>query len=211
MHLVLAPVTEADLDEVCAAQYASFVNEPIHDALFGEDSPANRAGMKQRFLHDMRNDAADTWLKVTDADTGKIVCAANWKIYASYVEKPKQHVPADWHQGSEREQAEKIIDDFFERRRRNCKEAHVLLYILFTIPEYQYKGSGTMMVKWGCDLADHMFLPMWVESSTQGYKLYESNGFRTVEQAHFKTEKWDVNYTHMRRPAKSPSMVQKFA
>ncbi|KAI9794963.1 MAG: hypothetical protein M1833_007337 [Piccolia ochrophora] len=154
----------------------------------------------------MAHDPADTWLKIRDAETGKIVSAANWKVYPSYVEAPKPEIHATWwEEGSkEREMAETVMEDFFERRRKNCKEAHVLLFILFTVPEFQRRDAGSMMLKWGTDLADHLFLPMWVEASEHGYHLYESHGFQSKEKVHVQTEKWLVEYTHMRRPAKEP-------
>lgn len=41
---------------------------------------------------------------------------------------------------------------------------------------------GAMMVKWGCDLADAMFLPICVEASIAGGKLYEKFGFKHLEK-----------------------------
>lgn len=38
-----------------------------------------------------------------------------------------------------------------------------------------------MMLKWGCDLADQLFLPAWVEASPMGNYLYRRFGFRDVE------------------------------
>jgi len=61
--------------------------------------------------------------------------------------------------------------------------------ILFTDPEYQRLGAGSMMVKWGCDLADHLFLPVWVEGSEKGHELYLQNGFEDVENVNTQTKK----------------------
>ena len=35
-----------------------------------------------------------------------------------------------------------------------------------------------MVLRWGCNLADQLFLPMWIEASTDGAKLYETFGFK---------------------------------
>ena len=33
------------------------------------------------------------------------------------------------------------------------------------------------MLKWGCDLADHLFIPGWIEASEEGNFLYKTFGF----------------------------------
>ena len=37
------------------------------------------------------------------------------------------------------------------------------------------------MMKWGCDLADQLFLPGWVEASKEGSALYRTFGFSDYE------------------------------
>ena len=38
-----------------------------------------------------------------------------------------------------------------------------------------------MMLQWGCDLADLLFLPSWVEASPTGNLLYRKYGYRDVD------------------------------
>jgi hypothetical protein len=40
-----------------------------------------------------------------------------------------------------------------------------------------------MMMKWGCDLADQLFLPGWIEASPEGNYLYKQHGFYDLEVA----------------------------
>lgn len=37
-----------------------------------------------------------------------------------------------------------------------------------------------MMLQWGVDLADQLFLPSWIEASKEGNFLYKRYGFRDV-------------------------------
>jgi len=37
-----------------------------------------------------------------------------------------------------------------------------------------------MMLRWGCDLADQLFLPGWVEASPEGSELYRGFGFHQI-------------------------------
>lgn len=38
-----------------------------------------------------------------------------------------------------------------------------------------------MMLQWGSDLADHLFLPSWVEASPAGNFLYRKHGYSDVD------------------------------
>jgi GNAT superfamily N-acetyltransferase len=58
----------------------------------------------------------------------------------------------------------------------------VELNICFTDPDYRRKGAGALMMRWGCDLADRLFLPGWIEASPEGTRLYREFGFYAVEE-----------------------------
>lgn len=59
-----------------------------------------------------------------------------------------------------------------------------------------------MMVKWGTDLADRLFIPAWVEGSPAGLHLYKTHGFQDLEYVATETPKWTVIYHMMRREAR---------
>lgn len=56
------------------------------------------------------------------------------------------------------------------------------LHICFTSPEYRRAGAGSKMMRWGCELADLLFLPAWVEASPEGNFLYKKFGFCDFKQ-----------------------------
>lgn len=66
-----------------------------------------------------------------------------------------------------------------------------------------------MVLKWGCELADQMMLPMWLEASDKGHKLYLQNGFEDVEDVTTKAKRWVSHYWMMRRPRKVEVMDAK--
>lgn len=39
-----------------------------------------------------------------------------------------------------------------------------------------------MMMKWGCDVADALGLPAWIEASAEGNLLYRTFGFYVYEE-----------------------------
>ena len=56
------------------------------------------------------------------------------------------------------------------------------LHILFTSPEHCRQGIASMMMRWGCELADLLFLPAWIEASPEGNFLYRKFGFADKQQ-----------------------------
>jgi GNAT superfamily N-acetyltransferase len=159
----------------------------------------------------------------------RIVSASNWKVYPTFVEGHEAKQAAEplkaptngevkasvevekkadgseitWlPTPAERADAHSILEDFMARRRRACREGHVLLALLFVHPAYQRKGAGAMMVQWGVELADQLMLPAWVEASPFGHGLYARYGFEDVELVKVVTKSIVGEYTHMRRPAK---------
>jgi GNAT superfamily N-acetyltransferase len=156
----------------------------------------------------------------------RIVCASNWKIYPNYITPKEEREAAKGENGTtngdhtahireeaktqqaldyleteqERADAAVLLDDFLTRRRRECKEAHVLCFLLFTDPEYQGKGCGRMMMQWGNDVADAMMLPCWIEASPQGERLYRQIGYEGRERVRIQTKTFLSEYLHMRRP-----------
>jgi hypothetical protein len=58
-----------------------------------------------------------------------------------------------------------------------------------------------MMIKYGTEIADRLFIPVWVESSPMGLPLYQRHGFEIVEKVDFPTEKWRHEYAvTLRKP-----------
>ena len=156
----------------------------------------------------------------------RIVCASNWKIFPTYVTPKEQqeaaksgkgqtngesaHIkeeakaePALSYLATEQERADAglLLNDFLTRRRRECKEGHVLCFLLFTDPAYQGKGCGRMMMQWGNDVADSLMLPCWIEASPEGELLYKQMGYSDMERVKVQTESFLSEYLHMRRPA----------
>lgn len=43
-------------------------------------------------------------------------------------------------------------------------------------------GAGALMMQWGVDLMDFLFVPGWIEASPDGNLLYKTFGFHEVER-----------------------------
>lgn len=54
------------------------------------------------------------------------------------------------------------------------------LHICFTAPEHRRMGAARLLMQWGCDVADALSLPAWIEASMQGHALYKCYDFVDV-------------------------------
>lgn len=84
--------------------------------------------------------------------------------------------------------------------------------MLSTHPEHQYRGAGSMLVKWGVDIADSIGLKAFVQGSRLGKHLYESYGFVdkegwiTVPVPERHKNKPAVGWFNLERPAKASTI-----
>lgn len=60
-----------------------------------------------------------------------------------------------------------------------------LLANVVTYTDYQRRGIGVLLVKWGLDQAEAERVPCGVESSFAGKRLYEKMGFRTFDEMRY--------------------------
>lgn len=57
------------------------------------------------------------------------------------------------------------------------------LDMLGTHPDYRRRGAGSMLVRWGCELADRDGLVAYVDASPEGAALYRKFGFEDRTEA----------------------------
>jgi GNAT superfamily N-acetyltransferase len=84
--------------------------------------------------------------------------------------------------------------------------------MLSTHPDHERRGAGSMLLKWGTDIADTLGLKAFVQGSRVGKRFYERHGFVDTEgwitvpvSEKFK-DRPAVGWYNLERPAK-PLMV----
>ncbi|KAM3413876.1 hypothetical protein BST61_g10550 [Cercospora zeina] len=201
-QFVLARATANDMAEIVQVQYEAFTAKHVRELFMGCTSAEDLLRLAKKYAQDMASDPNDIWVKVTDLATGSVVAASNWRLYLgpSSVQPRGMDKAMPWVDGQLAAQAEDILQPMNRARIANNKEPFIHLHILFTSPTHLRRGIGSMMMRWGCELADLLFIPAWIEASAEGNLLYQKFGFYNQQKLMHKGE--DMG-TCMRRHARS--------
>ncbi|MCJ1312464.1 hypothetical protein MMC25_006138 [Agyrium rufum] len=100
-------------------------------------------------------------------------------------QKPKPKAPFDpfWlPAGSEMRRYAQMVLAMTATLRTGREGKHLALQIMFTHPAYRRKGAGTMLMKWGTELADELGLESWVQATPLGKALYLHFGYEVVKE-----------------------------
>lgn len=76
---------------------------------------------------------------------------------------------------------------------------HMHLYVLATLPDYQRRGAGSALVRWGLNLAHEQRLGVSLIATQMGRPVYTHLGFEVVEELVYQVEgeEESVNMTAM--------------
>ncbi|KAJ5131118.1 Acyl-CoA N-acyltransferase [Penicillium bovifimosum] len=154
--LVLQPATLEDMPAITELFYAVFT-DPGMRHLF-PDTPGTHQWFTATNHTDMLTKPYQKYLKVIDPSTvdaqgrARIAAYAKWDL-AMADERGPRFPP--WHS----DMPQHDCDTFFgklesERKRVMGDRKHYYLDMLGTHPDYRCRGAGTMLVRWGCELAD---------------------------------------------------------
>ncbi|KAK3723124.1 hypothetical protein LTR37_001847 [Vermiconidia calcicola] len=186
------------MEDIVSLEYDCFPPF-VREAFMGCNSKDHLPRILEKYKQQMCTDKIDTWIKVVDKESGAVVAASNWKVYVNGTTDggSEDEVP-EWLEGEMREKSEELTRKMNEYRRRAMPGPFVHLHICFTNSDYRRRGAGGMMLKWGCDLADLLGLPGWIEASEEGNFVYKMFGFYDYEKI-----EGELGGTNMKRDART--------
>lgn len=197
--LQVLTATYSHIPSIISSQFSAFENDPYQEALFPGDqtSPEVRQSAVSRTEQYWDKDPTARWKICKDLENGTILGFALWNIYehsrpeSEWKKKPE----VTWCTGRQAEIAQNFLYMNANLRQRIWGgKPYILLNLLCVHQDFQRRGAGTTLVKWGMDLADEMKLPIHIEASAAGFGLYSKLGFRQVEIAVVKKEEWDGDH-----------------
>ncbi|KAI6091116.1 acyl-CoA N-acyltransferase [Hypoxylon rubiginosum] len=182
MPLIVLPAQVADIEPIYDVYFAAFQNEPIIDLLYpgGVDRKAHIEGTKLWWAH---NTALYT-IKCIDTDIGEVVGMATYDVFWRPGKDNGWEKPAGipWLEGKEKEKCEAVLRPMWDMRDELFGKEHQYIYLssMATHPDHQRRGVGRLLMQWGINVAEQIGIPMYLESSKPGLRLYESMGFERL-------------------------------
>ncbi|KAJ5690846.1 acetyltransferase [Penicillium macrosclerotiorum] len=177
--LKLEVATLEDVSAITDLWFAAFT-DPGPRYLWPDTSGVHQ-WLEDAHRSDLQNKHFQRYIKIVDPQSAdsqgrpRIVAFAKWDT-SNLDDRGRRYPP--WHEdmpGAACEAFFQRADD--ERRRVMGDRKHYYLDTLGTHPDYQRQGLGSMLVKWGCELADQDGVGVYVDASTAGASLYRKFGF----------------------------------
>lgn len=185
------PVTLDDIPQITQLWYNVF-SMPEMRALF-PDTPGLRQWWDDTNRHDLLHKPGQKYLKVVD-ENGQMAAYAKWDLAPE--ERGRRFPP--WHADSDRKSCDAFFGGMEKERLRllggrkhycrfllmfiSCTVGTIFLTtpdldMLGTHPDYRRRGAASMLVAWGCDLADRNGAAAYIDASKEGAVVYERFGF----------------------------------
>lgn len=106
---------------------------------------------------------------------------ALWDIYLTTSKWRRGEI--SWLSGEERERAEALISPLWDRREKLwLDQKYIYCHVMAVHPNHQRKGIGKLLMEFGIGVAQQVELPIYIESSEEGIRLYEKLGCQRVKQ-----------------------------
>ena len=200
MPLKLLPLPQSEWPiyyEICKAAFRPGIMSVMYpNGISEKDADITIASMKRA---SDRYPGRTQLYKVVDTDLpdndpfGGIVGVSNWRIYDQKrtdedVRKEKEASDRDTEEiGIQPGLDLEVAKDFFgvcgEYKKKHLGlKPYVLLHVLATRPDQGRKGVGALSMEWGCQKADSLGLPLYLEGSPKGVGLYRKYGFEVVDE-----------------------------
>ncbi|GMG45284.1 unnamed protein product [Aspergillus oryzae var. brunneus] len=162
--ITILPASPEDAPTLTRIHGDAFQNSTLLDLMFGPPTEENLKGFTAQLAELIANDKTARFTKAVDNDTNKIVGWSWWNIFPDHKSRLE---------GSEA----------FAKDHTDPPESAIILRVLVVLPEYQRKGVGAKLMTKGLEEAMALNLPVWLESSEEGYALYKKLGFKDLNDS----------------------------
>ena len=181
LNFTVSHVTSKDdFPGIVAVEKAAFRSSQMLALMLPPDpsSPVNFASTVHNHEKSWASDPNAKYLKAALPD-GKIIGMAKWYFFLNgEVNDPWK---IDFPPGAN----EELYNLYFgalnkARLEKLGGKRHIFMAILVIDPEYQRKGVGHELLRWGLEQADEEQVECWIDASAAGHGLYKQLGWEDV-------------------------------
>lgn len=115
------------MPELLDVQYEAFP-EFVRVIFMGCHNKDDVSKLVPKYIEKMQNDPSDVWIKITDNATGKIIAAADWKIFPGHGGENNSDEAPEWLDAEEKEKSRKVIEEMTEIRKKIMPGPYVRTY-----------------------------------------------------------------------------------
>ncbi|KAJ5109252.1 hypothetical protein N7456_005927 [Penicillium angulare] len=172
--LMIQEVIVEDIPALSQLWYTAF-SIPVNLRMF-PDTPAIREWWDKANRHDLLHNTYRKYFKIVDLGKSDVLVAyAKWDLDPSV---SGEKFPL-WHEESDQEACEHLFTVGSENRKAFFGDRkHYYLDMLVVHPEYRRQGAASMLIQWGCDLADKNSMPAYIDAHEDAAPLYRKFGFK---------------------------------
>jgi GNAT superfamily N-acetyltransferase len=88
-----------------------------------------------------------------------------------------------WLQGQEKERAEALVRPLWDAREKLwLDQKYLYCHVIAVHPNFQRRGIGELLFKFGADIAQQTRLPIYIESSREAERLYEKMDCKRLKE-----------------------------
>jgi ribosomal protein S18 acetylase RimI-like enzyme len=180
MSLILREATAADATALAEIYFSAFSIDAISLLVFPRDNSATFKWWYDSIVEEI-DDPNSAFICICDSSSKhqKAVAFAKWNFPSA----PISTALPSWPEGSDTELANHFFGNLGRRHEENMKgRKHWYLELVATLPEYQGRGAGGQLLRWGIKKADEESAEIYLEASPHGKPIYERLGFQEVDR-----------------------------
>jgi GNAT superfamily N-acetyltransferase len=196
--------TPSDLDSLVHVYLSAFTPEPNHIACFPNSTcswESQAAWLHTRFSRRLNHPGpGERHFKVVESATSRMASFARWEFPHSAAEPASAmrdeagDMDADaLPDGANVEACREMFGGLEKMQKKWVDEENMyLMGLLATDPQFQGKGCGTMLLKYGLEKADKEGRKAYIEATPAGLPLYKKLGWVVVDEAEIVNASKDV-------------------
>ncbi|ORY06770.1 acyl-CoA N-acyltransferase [Clohesyomyces aquaticus] len=188
MSIIVQEALDSDILRACEVEVAAYSNAADPNRLgpilfpgpFPPDAQEKRAA---KLIEERKEDPSCIFTKAVDEETGELIAFSKWHIYETAALAAAAEKSVNIRPGMNVEACTMFFSGLAKRKKETMgNKPHIYLHLLHTDPDFQKRGAGRALLRWGTTKADTVGLPVYLESSPAGHPFYLKHEFADIDR-----------------------------